>query len=170
MICIWGIKKIASPGQENMIEQCQNFLDWVTAENKTIIMPTPVITELLAPISDVAARNELMRIINTSFKVAPLDNFAAYKAGEIWNTHKTDWRDYYSDDHTLVGEHLRNRLKYDLLILGIAHAQRVECLYTNDAALRNLSIDSGLNSVAIPDIPKQTELEFKAGDTDPGNQ
>ena len=53
-IVIWGIKKQATKGQENMISRAESFLNWLDENKKKIIIPVPVISELLVPVPNEA--------------------------------------------------------------------------------------------------------------------
>jgi predicted nucleic acid-binding protein len=152
-IFIWGVRKDSSHEQLAMIQKTENFFDWLDAKKTRIILPAPIITEVLSPVTDKDDRKAFMDIIYQKFRIAPLDDISAEIAAEIWGKNK-DFKQFYDVD----GFGLKNRFKYDLMILAIAKAQKVSCLYTEDNGLRKLAIANGLNSSNIPTItPKATQ-------------
>ncbi|MBT1698260.1 hypothetical protein KK083_15310 [Fulvivirgaceae bacterium PWU4] len=153
MICVWGIKKKATQGQEFMVAKTEAFLKSLDAQNTKIIIPAPVITEILCPV-DISQRAGLMSSITKHFMIAPLDTMAAIKAGEIWNENKDSWKEIYGSSEE---EGLRNRFKYDILIAGIAITRNVYCLYSNDARLRGIC-SKHIDTQSLPDIAVQREL------------
>jgi len=132
-----------------------NFLDALDSNGTKILLPAPIITEILAPVDDTKDRDKFMDVIYRRFRIAPLDDLAAQKGGEIWNTTK-NWKEYYKDG----GDGIKNRFKYDILILGIAVTQKVSCLYTEDEIVLKLAQANGLKASKIPDIGKQETFKF----------
>lgn len=155
MVFIWGIKQVATKGDEHMIDKTMAFLDWLDSNGKKIILPAPIITEILWPVDDAGDRDKFMDLVYKRFRIAPYDDLAARKGGEILNANK-NYKDFYQDG----GEGLKNRFKYDILILSIAITQKVECLYTEDKALLKLASSTGLKASQIPAIAKQETLKF----------
>lgn len=161
MVFVWGIKQHATKGQEHMIDKTMAFLDWLDTSGKKIILPAPIITEILAPVDDTGDRDKFMDLVYKRFRIAPYDDLAARKGGEIWNTHK-NYKEYYQEG----GDGLKNRFKYDILILAIAIVQKVECLYTEDEALLKLAAATGLKASKIPSIAKQSTIDFKQNESE----
>ena len=135
MVAIWAVKKTAGAGQEHMIPLCTQLLADLDKDKKKILLPAPVITELLAPVDDDAARLAMLRDCNLLFRTGALDPIAATLSARVWNENKTRWKGFYSEHDP----NFRNRFKYDLMILGIAMANKVECFYTGDKALFGLA-------------------------------
>lgn len=153
-VFVWGVKRVATQGQEHMIARTAVFLDYLDKSKTRIILPAPIITEVLAPVDLEADRRAFMDIIYKRFRIAPVDDVAAQIGAEIWNKNKNKWKEFYEQG----GDGLKNRFKYDLLILSVAMAQNVKCLYTEDKGLANLSNANGLKAHGIPDIGVQANL------------
>jgi len=49
-ILVWGIKQQATAGQEDMIPRAKAFLKWLDDNDKKVIIPAPIITEILMPV------------------------------------------------------------------------------------------------------------------------
>lgn len=145
-----------------MIPIAEQLIADLDRDRKKIVLPAPVITELLAPIEDEARRTDVLRRINLDFRVGMLDASAATRAGAIWSMYRDRWpEDYPQDMHGF-----RNRMKYDMLILGVALSVNAECLYTGDRRLFNLA-SRHMQSRNIFDTPPssfggiQTNLGFR---------
>jgi predicted nucleic acid-binding protein len=139
-ICVWGVKRVCSEGQEEMLDKAQQLLRQLQRSRKDILIPAPVVTELLCPVEDVD-RQSVMDRIYLSGRIGVVDARAAAISGAIWNAHRDRWQSYYEPG----GDGLRNRFKYDLLILGTAIAHKAECIYTTDEGLLNLIRTCGHN-------------------------
>lgn len=46
-IVIWGLKGIASPGQEGMVQKAKAFLQHLQENHTTALIPMPVLAEIL---------------------------------------------------------------------------------------------------------------------------
>lgn len=135
MIAIWGIKKRADKGQEYLIPVCTKLIADLDKEKKTILLPAPIITELLAPVDNITDRQQLLSDINLSCRPAVYDAIVAVETAKIWNENKERWQDLYVGS----GPPNRIRFKYDLMILGTAIVNKVTCLYTGDKGLYNMA-------------------------------
>ncbi|MBH8556722.1 hypothetical protein [Hymenobacter negativus] len=151
MIAIWAIKKTATAGQEDRIALSVALLNDLDRSKKKVIMPCPIITELLALVSDAKERADHLSYCNINFRTPALDANTAAVSAKIWNDNKDRWKDIYSEH----SPNFRNRFKFDLMILGVAVANKVECFYTGDKALKNMAAQY-LDAVYIfdPIIPK----------------
>ena len=141
-VCVWGIKRECTPGQEEMLEKAQMLLRQLGRTRKELLIPAPVVTELLCPV-DTLDRQAVLERIYVNGRIGVVDARAAAISGAIWNQHRENWADFYEPG----GDGLRNRFKYDLLILGTAIANGAECIYTTDTGLINLASSCGHNIV-----------------------
>jgi len=154
-IVIWGIKKQASAGQESLILQAENFLKWLDLNKKKIIIPVPVISELLVPIPD-SEHEKFLEIIHSKFRVIPFDEVAAVKQAQIFNLKNDDTaiREYRTA-HNIT----RERLKIDYQIASIALVRGAECIYSHDPHLKRF-VDDLIAVKEMPNLGSQTELSF----------
>jgi predicted nucleic acid-binding protein len=153
-IVVWGIKKQATKGQEGMIPMAEAFIENLQTEKAILLIPAPVVTEILAPVP-VPDHAKLTDLISRIFRVVPVDTIIAMKAAELWHS-KPDWKQVYQKDGQ---EGMRNRFKYDILIAATAIVRNANCIYTHDDRLINLC--NGLIPASkIPPIglSAQTEL------------
>lgn len=154
MICVWGIKKEANKDQLHMIPRAEAFLEWLDASNKTIMIPAPVIMEILIPVDDPQRVERIYNVIEKNFIIGDLDALAGVKAGQIINENKELWEEHYKKEGD---EGLRNKIKVDSQILAIAITSKADVLYTFDKRLINLG-SQYLRTEEMPDIPKQGKL------------
>lgn len=141
-----------------MIPRVKNFIEYLSTKNVKLVLPTPIITEILVPVDNASDRKKFLNAAYKLFRIAPFDDYAAMVAGEIWNSNK-NWKQYYDVD----GDGLRNKFKYDLMIVAIAKVQKVSVLYSHDEGLRNVANANGVRAIDIPDAKpqgKQGELVF----------
>jgi len=152
MICVWGIKKEAIEEQKHMIPRTEAFLDFLDESGKKILLPAPVIAEILTPVDDEERKSEIIELINRRFVVGSLDAMASIKAAEIANK-KNDWKEVYTEGETFH----RNRFKFDTLIVATAITKGAEVLYTHDSKFRNLASEY-LECRDLPSIAIQGKL------------
>ena len=81
-IIVWGIKKQASEGQEDMIARAEHIFIQADEYNDFILIPTIVLAEILTP-EPPEVRNRYIDILNKSFIIAPFDTRAALKFADI---------------------------------------------------------------------------------------
>ncbi|NVO86553.1 PIN domain-containing protein [Hymenobacter terrestris] len=153
MFCIWSIKEECREGQEHMIERAKQILVNLQRAKKQLMLPAPVITELLAPVG--AERStEIMQQLTLIFpRIAVVDTPVAALCGKIWNAEGQSWKELYEPGTTS----LKVAFKYDLLILGTAIINKAECLYTGDKRLANLARKYG-NQMKVVDLWKDEEF------------
>ena len=149
-VLIWGIKKQANPTQQNMIDRAARFIQWLEKEKHTVIIPAPVLGELLMKIP-VEQHQNFISQFSKNFIIAPFDAHAASQFAYIWQ--KTG-ESYQSNNQGNSG---REKIKVDCMIVAIAVAQKANVLYSEDADI--IKIANGfVNVKTIPDIPYQYEL------------
>lgn len=154
-IIIWGIKEEASPSQEHLIPQAKNFIEWLDENDKKVIIPVPIISELLAPIPD-SKYEELLGLLNSRFRVVPVDEVAAIKCAQIWRDRKDDkeLREYRKQNKIT-----RERMKFDFQIAAVAIVRKAECIYSNDPHIKKFVGDI-ITVKEMPNIGSQGELEL----------
>lgn len=160
MIAIWGIKKKADNGQEHCVPLATQLLTDLDKAKKRILMPAPIITELLAPVDNEQDRQHLVTAFNLLCRTAVFDTIAAVQTAKIWNDNKDRWKDLYKDGEPPT----RIRFKYDLMILGTAVVNKVECLYTGDKNLANMA-KQYINAKYIFDPANAVGLQYPLGIT-----
>lgn len=154
-ILVWGIKKTASPGQEHMVQWAVNFLEWLDENKKKIIIPVPIVSELLVPIPD-HEHEKFLALLNEKFRVVPVDVVAAVKTAQIWSSKKDNEElKRYRDENRIS----RESMKFDFQIASVAITRKAECIYSHDPHIKKFVGD--LISVReMPDIGKQGMLEL----------
>lgn len=136
-----------------MIERAKQVLRTLQRERKEIMLPAPVITELLAPVG-LDGYAALMQQLTLTFpRIAVIDTPVAALCGKIWNAEGQNWKELYEPGTSS----LKAAFKYDLLILGTAIVNRAECLYTGDRRLANLARKYG-NQMKVVDLWKDEDF------------
>lgn len=155
MICVWGIKKIASTGQEHKIGQAEGLIETLTKDGSLLLLPAPIITELVCPVPP-KERGKLIDSISKWFRIVPVDAQIAIKAGELWHDNKGAWQEIYKDKGP---DGLKNRFKFDLLVAATGIVRKVDILYTEDEALANIC-KKYINVGPMPVIGTAAQLDM----------
>ena len=128
---VWGVRKVATPGQEDMIPRAEAFLNQCDKDGHRVIVPTIVLGELLAGVP-VETHPEFIRSIQRRFLLAPFDAAAALVYGRLWQVHKE--RVIPEARQELPGI-TRAEVKADHMIAAVAVARHCDQLCTIDRAL-----------------------------------
>lgn len=132
-VIIWGIKRQASAGQEEMILRADNFFNWVDEQSHDIIIPTVVISEILAP-EPPEIRSRYLKILSDSFIIAPFDTRAATKYAELLHNKFDDIKKLMDESGTS-----RQKMKIDHQIIAIALVNNASCIYSTDNGLKSFA-------------------------------
>lgn len=148
-VIIWGIKRQASAGQQDMIARAELLFSNADEYQDYIVIPTVVAAEILAPeLPEV--RTKYLEILKKSFIVAPFDERAALKYAEILHNRFEEVRKIANE--TGVS---RQRMKVDHMIIATAIVNNANCIYTTDGGLKTFA--NGLIDVRDLPTPKTTK-------------
>ena len=150
-VIIWGIKKQASTGQEDMIARAENFFEKADKFNDEIIVPSIVLAEILAP-EPVEARVRYLEIISKHFIVVDFESRAALKYAELMHGRFPDIKKL-SEENNIS----RQKMKADHMIVAVAIVNNANCIYSTDSGLRTF----GKEFIDIRELPplKQNTLD-----------
>jgi hypothetical protein len=124
-IFVWGIKKQYSEGQGRMVPKTTRLLEHLDEQKIEILLPSPVITEVLTPVPK-DKFPKFFAIINRRFRVASLDTIAAMKCAEMIYDKKQN--DSAFLEARKSGKYPRRKMKHDFLISAIAVANNAKCI------------------------------------------
>jgi predicted nucleic acid-binding protein len=134
-ILIWGVRGVATQGQEEMINRAQALFEDLDADDTDIMVPAVVVAEFLAGVPK-PQHVGLLDVLNRRFQVVPFDVRTAAIAAELWrdaaesNPHLRDQiREAFPGTE-------RAKIKADLMILASALARGADVLYTHDGPLK----------------------------------
>jgi predicted nucleic acid-binding protein len=131
-ICIWCIKQTCTSGQEPEMKKAIELANTLSRANFEILIPIPVVTELLSNIPDQNARIKLYKDIQARFHLGMFDEKAALILSDILNFHFLQSnREYQNLGIT------KTHLKYDSLLIAIAKSSGAEALYSHDGNCKN---------------------------------
>lgn len=154
-IMVWGIKEQASASQSDMIPRAKDFLKWLDDNNKQVMIPTPVVAELLMPIP-LEDHFSFLQKLKDKFFIYPFDELAAMKCAEIWQTKS---KDPDLKDYKETYKINRQEIKFDYQIAAIAVTRGVECIYSHDPHLHKFVGDIiSVREMPIPPTPIQISL------------
>jgi hypothetical protein len=161
-IFIWGIRGVSAPGQEDMIKRAKNFISWVESKNLNILLPAPMMAEVLSPVP-VNNHTQILSLLGSRFLVTPFDAPAASKCAELL------YKSFTQPDlikYRLDNAVPKQKMKYDCMIVATCIVKRVDCLYSNDADLKKFA-DNQIDVQPLPDlkeIGKQVSLFSQTDD------
>ncbi|MEI7669324.1 MAG: PIN domain-containing protein [Pseudomonadota bacterium] len=118
-----------------------------------IIIPTPVLSELLVKADK--ERESIVSTIqkNSVFRIIPFDTLAAIEVAEIAsNAIKTTGNKRGNE----TGEWAK--IKYDRQIIGIAKVNRATAIYTDDDNLINCANSNNIKTIRLKDISLPDEF------------
>lgn len=150
---IWGVRRVATPGQEDMIPRAVALFRRCEKEGDRIVVPTIVLGELLAAVP-VSNQPEFVRLIQRRFLLAPFDAAASLVYGRLWQAHKGD---VIAQAKVEIKELTRAEIKADHMIAATAVARRCDQLCTSDKGLIRFS-QQHIPILHLLDWPAQADL------------
>ena len=128
-------------------ERVELLLETSEAQGETVLIPAPVLCEVLVGAGDAGPRY-LDILGNTSrFRIAPFDEMAAVELAEM--TRKAQ-----SSGDLRAGTNMtRARLRFDRQILAIARVQNEKRIYTDDGKMSATARAEGFRVTATRDLP-----------------
>lgn len=126
-------------------KRIEYLIETLSASKDTIIIPTPVLSEVLVYAG--GATNKYLEILNNTsvFRIAPFDQKAAIEASVAMKDaidrggHRIDTK---NPDTT------RTKIKFDRQIVAISRAENAHTVYSGDGDVLKYSSASGMNSIA----------------------
>lgn len=161
-IIIWGIKKQATKGQEEMIARAEQIFAKADELEDYIVIPTVALSEILAPELP-HIRAKYIEILKKSFVIAPFDERAALKYAEIMHERFEEVKDLAASTNNP-----RQKTKVDHMIIATALVYNANAIYSTDGGLKTFA--SGL--IDVRDLPQpKTTATISPSQTDLfGNQ
>lgn len=133
-ICIWCIKEECTQGQEQEMNRAIALRKLLTSAGFDVLIPLPVVTELLSNIGDGGDRLHFFNEIKRTFQIGEFDAKASLLLAEILNHHYQGTNRAYKElGITKVA------LKYDALLVAISKSSGAECLFAHDNDCRTIA-------------------------------
>lgn len=152
-IFIWGIKRQAIESQRHLIPIATNFIDYLSENNNKILLPTPLITEILSPVPPTEHKS-ILDLLDKRFMIAPFDNIASLKCAELMNNILTNNElKEYREANSVP----KNKIKFDCMIVAIAITKRATCIYSEDPDIKKFSAEQ-IPVLPLPNIGKQIKM------------
>jgi len=130
----------------------KHFFELAKSEKSQILLPAPVVFEVLNAEPDREARERAELALRNGFRVVPFDHQAAMVATELWlERFKAVKKDSGEVKRTIIA---------DLMIVACAIARGAEVLYTYDSGLR---LWSQGRSIQVAEFPRQVPNMFESG-------
>lgn len=145
-----ALRSDAHPDDKFKVEQARSLIRYLDEREKIILLPTPVITECLVPVTP----HERASILNSieRFMVASFDKSAAIKCAEMMHS-ITPQENEFREEKGIT----KSQLKFDYMIAAVAIVNGAECIYSQDEGLRKFC-EGHITVRNIPNIPEQKNL------------
>lgn len=150
---IWGIKKQATTGQEDMVAKAEHFFNWIDQNEHDVIIPSIVVAEILAP-EPVTIHAKYLEILQNSFIIANFDARAALKYAQLMQGRFDDVKRISAEQGRFKQE-----MKVDHLIIATAIVHKASCIYSYDNALKAFATGY-INVREFPPIPPKQNTLF----------
>lgn len=142
-----------------------HLIDKLNGSGNTIVVPTPVLTELLAGAGD--TKDEFLKAFHKGnrFKVEAFDERAALELALMLEEWKPAGKPRDVNETAA-------KVKFDRQIAAIAKANAADTLYTDDRKLKGFAEKHGINVVLtweLPLPPPEPEITHRPMDTKTGN-
>lgn len=137
-ILIWGVRGMATSGQESMIQRAKGLLEKLDGEEADILVPTVVVGEFLAGVPK-TQHTELLNVLNRRFQLPPYDVRVAAVAAGLWRDYAERTPALREQIQTDFPGTPRVKIKADVQILATALVRKAEVLYTHDGPLATLA-------------------------------
>ena len=170
-----GASPPIDPATDAPLAKCKERIEFLLAnlsEARTrILVPTPVLAEIL-----VVARQDKVRVLaeltgSYAFRVQPFDEMAAIEVSELADA---DLR----AGKKLTPEQTVAKVKYDRQIIATAKVNQVQTIFSDDRGVKTCAEASGIKVVRtwelpLPPEPPQMDLELavliEGEEINPGN-
>lgn len=129
-IIVWGIKKQATEGQEEMIARAEQFFSRADEYEDTILIPTIVLAEILAS-EPPQIRAKYIEILSKNFILLPFNEMAALKYAELLFNRFDDIKNIATSVNAS-----RQRMKADHMIVATAIVNNANAIYSTDNGLK----------------------------------
>lgn len=137
-ILIWGIRREATPGQEEMIRRTGLLLDYLEERKANIIIPSVVVGEFMVKVPK-ENHQKVMNILEKRFQIASYDTAAALIAAEIWIDKNKGSSGINDELREGLQDTSRIKLKDDCKIVATAIKYKADCIYSEDEGVKKFA-------------------------------
>ena len=148
-ILIWGIRQVATLGQEEMIRRTKLFLDFLEKKKAQIIIPSVVAGEFLLGVP-LEKHQKVMGVLEKNFQIAPYDTAAALIAAELWIEKNKGSSGISEELKEGLSDPSRIKLKDDCKIVATAIKCKADCLYSEDEGVKKFAQDR----IEVKEVPR----------------
>ena len=142
-IVIWGILEQSHPSQTEMIGRAKLLIESLTKNKAKIMLPSPVVTELLINIPQ-ENHAPIIDIISRRFIIESFDMQASLHYVRLWHLKETQRQQARSLNIP------KNTIKFDIMILAIAVAKGASVIYSHDKDIHKL----GDGIIPVENLPQ----------------
>jgi predicted nucleic acid-binding protein len=156
-ILIWGMRGVASPGQEDCVERAKELFAELDEADAQVIVPSVVVAEFLAGVQK-TQHTEFLEVLNRRFQIPPFDVRTAAVAAGLWRDAAERNPHLRAQVQEAFPGTEKAKIKADMMILATALVRKAEILYTADGPLAKIARERLEVRGLPPARPKQTDL------------
>ena len=136
-----------TPASEHAAERVVHLIDTLEASRATVVVPTPVLAEILVRATREEAETLLKRMNAAAvFEIAAFDERAAIELAERGRRKLRDEAETWA------------KLKFDRQIIAIAKVCGATTIYSHDAGMRTVANRLGIEVLRLDDLPLPPEM------------
>lgn len=135
-------------------ERVEHLIESLDADGATIVIPTPVLAEVLMRAG--AAASDILSILDRRavFQISDFDQMAAVETAAMLDDARR--RGGLKVDAVLANV-TRSKVKFDRQIMAVAKVQRASRIYSDDGDIHKLAQMSGIEVISTADLPLPPE-------------
>lgn len=145
---------------EHFKERVNNLIQTLSKEKAQVIIPSPVLTEILIP-ATVGQRETIETLSKSPFKITGFDHRASIECSIML-------RRFFSESKNrkeMTSNFNKQKVKFDYQIFSIGLVEQVEAIYSDDKDIRKLGKKFnipviGSNDLEVSLSEKQIKMEF----------
>jgi len=143
---IWAILNEAGgkADEESLRRQARACLDELERQNRKLVVPTPVLAEVLVPNHRI--ERHALRKLKERCRILPFDSNAALHFRDVFLAAKN------TSEGNCCEQDDRVKIKFDAMIVAIALAARIRSIVTFDRQLRRLAEMFGIRQLQANDV------------------
>lgn len=152
-VVIWGVKKEASEGQEDMIDRALLLIDKLAKRKANIMIPAPVLGEILIRVP-AEEQSAILSGIQKRFMIYPFDGRAALKFVEIARSKPNII--FNSSPNNNGHNEGKKHINFDRMTVAIAVVNGANIIYSHDNHIKVFS-DGFINYSELPEVEHKPE-------------
>ena len=152
-VLLWGVREIATPGQEDLIPRAKAFLGDAKMNGLRLLVPSIVVAELLSAIEE-KHHALTSNLLSSGFMTPAFDLSAASHFARLWQRKQESG---LIESIRKEQGATRSELKADCMIVATSLAQKAEAIYSHDFKLKRFA-NGEIDVLEIPALAPRSQV------------